>query len=113
MKVDQQKDSARRVVYADVSENNFIAEAHGLSVGDRIRVDDDDEDVWDTLVGTSGSTSADWEAANTASAAFVRNVTADTFQLASANNDSFIYALTLDEARLNNIKVANENKPHQ
>ena len=90
----KEKDSARRVVYADVSENNFISEAHGLSVGDRVRVDDDDEDVWDTLVGTSGTTSADWEAANKLSAAHVRNVTADTFQLASANNDSFIYALT-------------------
>tara|TARA_R110002110_G_scaffold62020_4_gene173549 strand:+ start:1702 stop:7290 length:5589 start_codon:yes stop_codon:yes gene_type:complete len=101
----KERDSARRTVLADVSENNFISEGHGLSVGDRVRVDDDDEDVWDTLVGTAGISSADLE--STATAAYVRNITADTFQLASSNNDSNIYALssTGDGADNRNLKI--------
>ena len=90
----KEKDSARRIVYADVSENNFISEGHGLANGTAILVDDEDSDVWDTLVGTAATSSADWETANATNLSYVRNATADTFQLSLADSDSFIYALT-------------------
>ena len=101
----KETDGITRIVFADISANNFVAEGHGLTEDTVVFVDDFDEDTWGSLVGTSAATSTSMETRNATAGHYVRNVAADTFQLSASNNDSEIYALSGGDNETLKIKI--------
>ena len=90
----KETDGVTRTVFADISANNFVSEGHGLTANTVVYIDDFDEDVWGSLVGTSAGSSVSMETRNATAGHYVRNVADDTFQLSASTIDGEIYALS-------------------